>query len=195
MKSTDAAFFNEAIYQAAAQLERSAKPSSRPVIVWLTDNLPNYPTEWHLGRADRGLGGALPRTEEEAIRRLHESGTVVMPLLLKDRLLSWWYGPVPVRDEAEFKREHPDQKDYSPGDAYKYAELSGGFAVALRGKGTAERLAEIVDSLRGRYTFGYHPSEDKPAGTFCRTKVLLAPHGPLRPQEWRVAVRAGYYRR
>ncbi|HEV2448358.1 MAG TPA: VWA domain-containing protein, partial [Candidatus Sulfopaludibacter sp.] len=37
MKSDDAAFFNEAVYQAATQLESSANPSSRRVILWLTD--------------------------------------------------------------------------------------------------------------------------------------------------------------
>ena len=86
MKSDDAAFFNEAMYQVAAELEESAKPSSRHVIVWLTDNLPNYPTSRHLQEQAKGLFGATPHTEAEAIRKLHESGTVVMPLLLKDRL-------------------------------------------------------------------------------------------------------------
>ena len=37
-----------------------------------------------------------------------------------------------------------------------------------------------------------HPDN---AGTFCRVKVELAPGAPLHPQEWRVLVRAGYYRR
>jgi hypothetical protein len=65
----------------------------------------------------------------------------------------------------------------------------------MRGKGVEERLAEVIDSLRGRYTIGYPPTEDKPTGTFCRVKVALAPGAPLLPQEWRVLSRAGYYRR
>jgi VWFA-related protein len=196
MKSYDAAFFNEAVYQAATQLEKSANPSSRRVILWLSDNLPNFRTNRHLQNDDRGLGGAPPHTEEEAIRKLHESGTVVMPLLLKDRLLSWWYDRITRRDEAEFAREHPGGKNYQPGDAHKYAELTGGFAVGIRDKGAEERLAEVIDSLRGRYTIGYRPSGDKPSGTFCRAKVALAPGAPLRrPQEWIVLARAGYYRK
>jgi VWFA-related protein len=195
MKSHDAAFFNEAVYQAAAQLETSANPSSRRIILWLTDNLPNFPTNRHLQNDDKGLGGTLPHTEEDAVRELHVSNTVIMPLLLKDRLLSWWYERIPIRDEAEFVREHPDRNDYSPGDAPTYAELTGGFAVGMRGKRVEERLAEIIDRLRARYTIGYRPIEDKPAGTFCPVKVVLAPSAPLRPQEWRLLVRAGYYRR
>lgn len=199
MKSDDAAFFNEAIYRAAAQFETSANPASRRVILWLTDNLPNLPTNFMLQKHDKGLGGGVPQTEEDAIRRLHASGTVVMPLLLKDRLYIWggriWGGRILARDEADFAREHPGGKHYPPGDAHKYAELTGGFAIEMRGKGVAERLAEIIDSLRGRYTIGYRPTEYKPPGTFCPVKVTLASGSPLRPQEWSVRSRTGYYRR
>ena len=36
MKSNEAAFFNEAVYQAAALFRKSNNPSSRRIIVWLT---------------------------------------------------------------------------------------------------------------------------------------------------------------
>ncbi len=192
--SDDAAFFNEAMYQAAAQLENSANPSGRRVILWLTDNLPNLPTTFMLGKHDRGLGGALPHTEEEAIRKLHGVRAVVMPLLLKDRLY-FWGDRITSRDRRDYAREHPEDQDYPPGDAHKYAEITGGFPSELRRKKVEERLAEIIDSLRARYTIGYRPIEDKPAGGFCRVQVRLAPGAPLRRQEWRVLVRAGYYRR
>ena len=188
LRSNDAAFFNEAVYQAAAQLEKSANPSSRRVILWFTDNLPNVPADFNLKDHDGGLGGAPPHTEVEAFRKLHESGTAVMPLLLKDRVAALWA-------ELVIASESPYRKKYPPGDAYKYAELTGGFAAGMRGKGVETRLAEVIDSLRGRYTIGYHPSETKPPGTFCRVKVMLAPGAPVRPQEWRVLTRAGYYRK
>lgn len=194
MTSDDAAFFNEAMYQTAAQLENSANPSGRRVILWLTDNLPNLPTNFMLEKHDRSLGGALPHTEEEGIRKLHEVRAVVTPLLLKDRL--YFRGDqILSRDRRDYAREHPEDRDYPPGDAYKYAEITGGFPFQLRGKKVEERLAEIIDSLRARYTLGYRPGEEKPAETFCRVKVELAPTAPLRPQEWRVLARAGYYRR
>lgn len=188
MKSDDAAFFNEAVYQAAARLEESANPQSRRVILWLTDNLPNVPMGANLQQHDKGLAGRPPHTEEEAIRRLHESGTVVTPLLLKDRVGAMWA-------EMVMALERPYRKRYPPGDAYKYAELTGGFAASMRGKGVDERLAEVIDGLRDRYTIGYRPAEDKPVGTFCRVKVALSADAPLRPQEWRVLARAGYYRK
>jgi len=188
LESDDAAFFNEAVYQAATQLEISANPSSRRVILWLTDNLSNAPGGFNLQHHAEGLGGVPPHTEPEAIRKLHESGTVVMPLLLKDRLGAIWA-------ELWITGEGADRKKYPPGDAHKYAELTGGFAAAMRGKAVDERLAEVIDSLRNRYTIGYRPKEEKPPGTFCQVKVALAPGAPLRPKEWRVLSRAGYYRK
>lgn len=194
MKSEDAAFFNEAVYQAAAELQRSANPSSRRVILWLTDNLPNFPTKDNLRLHDKGLDGATPHAEEEAMRTLHESGTVVMPLLLKDYFY-FWGARIFEHEEIDFAHENPGRRNYSPGDAHKYAELTGGFAMEMRGKKVEDRLAEAIDNLRGRYTIGYRPAEDKAAGTFCRVKVTLAPEAPLRPREWKVLARAGYYRR
>jgi VWFA-related protein len=188
MKSGDAAFFNEAVYQAATQVENSANASSRRVVLWLTDNLPNVPVSFNLPKDPDTLGGRPPHTEEEAIRKLHESGTVVMPLLLKDRLGAVFF-------EAVMAFERAYRNKYPPGDAHTYAELTGGFAAGMRGKGVDERLAEVIDSLRARYTIGYRPTEDKPAGTFCRVRVTLAPGAPLRPAKWSVLTRAGYYRR
>lgn len=114
--------------------------------------------------------------------------------MFKDRLY-FWGGLMLSRDRRDYAREHPEDEDYPPGDARKYAEITGGFPFQLRDKKVEERLAEIIDSLRARYTIGYRPAEEKPAGTFCRVKVELAPDAPLRPLEWRVLARAGYYRR
>src|SRR5579859_4150630 len=36
-KADEAAFFNEAVYQASMQLRQAANPSSRRVVIWLTD--------------------------------------------------------------------------------------------------------------------------------------------------------------
>ena len=52
MESEEAAFFNEGIFQAAEQLTKGKNPSSRRVIIWLTDDVPNLPSErdvppWH----------------------------------------------------------------------------------------------------------------------------------------------------
>ena len=178
------AYFNEAIWEASEMLRTSGNPSGRRVVVWLTDNLPNVATR----RTDRSNGESWTiHTEDEAIRTLHESGAVVGPLLLRSAMALAWAGPI-MAFEAPFRHSHP------PGDAHKYAELTGGDAISLGGKSVDERLAELIDNLRSRYTIGYRPSEEKPAGTFCRIRVSLNPDGALRPKEWKILARAGFYR-
>ena len=188
MKSSDAAFFNEAMYHAALELESAPNPSARRVILWLTDNIPNVPNDTNRRHSAKGLGGEGPHTEQEALRKLHESGSVVMPMLLKDRAVAFLMETVALM-------ESPYRSKFPPGDAHKYAELTGGFAAGMRGRDVEDRLAQDIDDLRARYTIGYRPANDKPPGTFCHVKVSLAPDAPLHPQEWRVLARDGYYRK
>ncbi len=173
------AHFNEAMYQAAMQLGQSSSPSNRRVVIWLTDNFPNVPF--------RTVGNAA-HTEKEALRALHEQSVAVAPILMKDLAF------LPMA-EMMSAFEAPWRKSYPPGDAHKYAELTGGVATGLRGKNADERLAELIDELRARYTVGYKPSESKPAGAFCKLRVELAADGALRPREWKVLARQGYYRK
>ena len=179
MKSGEPAHFNEAIYRAAQQLGESSNPLSRRVVIWLTDNLPNVPFR----KSD-----SPPHTENEALRALNEEGVTVVPILMKNRMF------LPMV-ELMMVFEAPWRKAYPPGDAHKYAEATGGIAMGLRGKRVDERLAAVIDDLRSRYTIGYRPSESKLAGTFCKLRVELAPDGALRPREWMVVARQGYYRK
>jgi VWFA-related protein len=171
------AYFNEAVYQAAMQLRRSSNPGARRVIVWLTDNEPNVP--------DR----ARPlHSEIDTLHALNEDGVVVAPILLRDAA---WLPFIAMYRLAEYGAA----KARPPGDAARYAELTGGNTLKLAGKSPAERLGALIDELRARYTIGFSPSADKPAGTFCDLRVELAPETALRPKEWTVFARRGYYRK
>jgi VWFA-related protein len=184
-KQPGGAFFNEAVWEAAEVLRKSGTPSGRRVEVWLTDNLPNVPMQ----RTASSNGEARTvHTESEAIRSLHESGVVVAPLLLRSALAEAWAAPL-LAFEAPFRHSHP------PGDAHNYAELTGGEAISLGHKKAADRLGELFDDLRSRYTIGYRPTDEKPVGTFCKVHVALAPGSSFRPREWTVLARAGYYRK
>ena len=177
MSSEEPAYFNEGVYQAAMQLRQASNPSNRRAIIWLTDNLPNVP--YH---PDHPV-----HTEAEAFRVLHEEGVVVAPILLKDR--AWAVlGLIVEASEASHRKDAP------PGNARTYAELTGGPAVGLRGKEPEERLAQLIDELRARYTIGYRPSDPQPAGTFRHIEVKLAASTSVRPQQWDVLARQGYYR-
>jgi hypothetical protein len=91
--------------------------------------------------------------------------------------------------------ESPWRKSYPPGDAHKYAEATGGEAMELRGKNAGERLGDLIDELRARYTIAYRPSEAKPTGTLCKLRVSLATGSALRAKEWSILARQGYYRK
>ena len=178
MTSDEPAHFNEALYQAAIELRQAGSPANRRVVVWLTDNLPNVPYRKEYPA----------HTEVEAFRALHEEDVVVAPILLKSR---FWavLGPIVRASEASHEKSFP------PGDARKYAELTGGQAVGLRGKQPEGRLAQLIDELRARYTIGYRPSDPQPTGTFRQIRVALISSRTLRPQEWTVLARQGYYRK
>lgn len=159
------------------QLRHAGNASNRRVIIWLTDNLPNVPY-----KPEHPV-----HSEAEAFRALHEEGVVVAPILLKDR--TWAVlGLIVEAAEASHRKEAP------PGNARTYAELTGGQAVGLRGKQPEERLAQLIDELRARYTIGYRPSDPQPAGTFRHIEVKLTASRSLRPKQWNVLVRQGYYR-
>ena len=187
MKSGEAAFFNEAVFQAAHQFDQSHS-ANRRVILWLTDNFPDAPSGFMRSHYGKSLKGIPPHSEAEAIRALHESGTVVTALLLKDPLAMTWA-------EALFAAEAPFRLKSPAGNAHQFAEITGGVSPGLRGSDVEERLADAIDGLRSRYSVGYRPTDSKPAGTFCRIHIALAPGAPLQPQEWKVLVRQGYYRK
>jgi VWFA-related protein len=174
------AYFNEALYQAAAEMRRASSATNRRVVVWLTDNLANVP--YHVRQCP-------VHTEIEAVQALHQEDTVVAPILMKSALWGTVLWPVVMASEA------PWRKSYPPGDAHKYAEVTGGQAVGLRGKNPEERLAQLIDELRARYTVAYRPSEAQAAGSYRKVRVEVAPDGHLRPKEWTVRARQGYYRR
>lgn len=179
MTSDEPAHFNEGVYQAAMQLRQANSVANRRVIIWLTDNIPNVPfrkMDWPV------------HTEIEALRALHEDGVVVAPILMKSAVWA-------MIEPFVVASENSKRKDFPPGDAKKYAELTGGQAVGLRGKQPEERLGQLIDELRARYTIGYRPSEAQPAGAFRKVRVELAPGGALRPKEWKVLAREGYYRK
>ena len=178
MTSDEPAHFNEGVYQAAVELRQAASPSNRRAIIWLTDNYPNVPYRKQF----------QAHTEAEAFRALHEDGVVVAPILMKSVL---WATIWPIVHASEM----PHQKAYPPGDAHKYAELTGGQAVGLRSKRPEERLAQLIDELRARYTIGYRPADSQSPGAFRKAKVELASSGKLRPKEWTVLAREGYYRK
>ena len=170
MTSDEAAFFNEGVFQAATQADKARNPGSRRVIIWLTDNVPNVPHE--------GV-----RTEEDAIRRLFETGTVVSCLLERSAMSNVMTALFTKNPLFAMRRKH-----HPPGDVFKYAEQTGGQVMKSSKEDVASKLADLIDQIRTRYSLGYRPSAEQAAGTFCQIKLTVSPDSIVKAKR-------GYYRR
>jgi VWFA-related protein len=190
MQSGEAAFFNEGVYQAAAHLQKSPNRLSRRVIIWLTDDIPNFPSEEVKARYGRSLGKAKLHTEKEALEELLRTGTVVCTLLERSQI-----------SESEFSLRMSKAAEtmlnsnlYPPGDVYKYAKKTGGQVVESSHSRIDQRLAALIDDIRLRYSIGYHPPGHKPKGKFCPVEVKLSPEAKKAHADAIVEARQGYYR-
>jgi VWFA-related protein len=190
MKSGEAAFFNEGIFQAAAHLAKARSPLSRRVIIWLTDDIPNFPSDEIKARYGRSLGKNKLHSEKEAIEELWRTGTVVCTLLQLSR-----------DSEDEFSRRISKAGEtmlnamlYPPGEVHKYARLTGGHVVESSRKNIDERLATLIDDIRMRYSIGYRPKGQKPRGRYCAIEVKLSPEARKAHMQAVVEARQGYYR-
>lgn len=176
MQSGEEAFFNQAIYQASEQLARARNPQSRRTIIWLTDNVPNIPND-------------SVHSEQDAFHEVLETGATVSVLLERSGASDFFmvtYTKNPVF--APFRHSHP------PGDAYKYASRTGGDVMKSHKEEVATRLAQLIDSIRTRYTLGYYPSTRKDKGTFCQIKVDVTSAAKKREGQLVVRTKTGYYR-
>jgi VWFA-related protein len=186
MESREAAFFNEGIFQAAAQLEKPSGPSSRRVILWLTDDVPNIPSEEVRATLGRSVREGSLHTQKDALVQVLKTGAVVCTLLKKSE----------ISDHEDSNRSSAKMIGsmlYPPGDVYKYAQATGGQVIEASAKKMRARIAQLIDDLRLRYSLSYHPSAEKPKGKFCAIKVKVAPRAKSQGDVL-VEAKQGYYR-
>jgi VWFA-related protein len=187
MESGEAAFFNEGIFQATEQLAKSTNTSSRRVIIWLTDDVPNIPSEGSVPlRYRKSLNGAMPHSQAEAMRHLLQTSTVVCSLVKQSDLS--------LSEESGLMSKPAERMLHPPGEVYKYAAVTGGQVIEFKKKELKEKLALLIDDLRLRYSLGYHPSGQKPKGKYCAIKVKLAPEAKKAIGNAVVEAKQGYYR-
>jgi VWFA-related protein len=176
MESSEPAYFNQGVFQASAQLGKAKNPRSRRTIIWLTDNVPNIPSD-------------LVPTEEDAFRGLFETGTVVSALLERSAFSDFaivTFSRNPMFSVA--RRRHP------PGDVYKYAERTGGEVMKSSKAEVSRKLAQLIDEIRTRYTVGYYPSVKQPKGKFCEIRFQIRAETRKRKGQLLVRAKQGYYR-
>lgn len=170
------AYFNEGIFQAATRAHASSNASNRPVIIWLTDNVPNIPNK-------------SVHSETAALELLHQSGVVVCTLMEKSamsRAMEIGYTKSPIF--LPFRMANP------PGDVHKYAAETGGVVIGANRNEISEKLAGLIDRIRSRYTIGYRPAAQKPDGTLCKIEVKLTREASKRLGDVDIRARRAYQR-
>ncbi|HWZ46058.1 MAG TPA: VWA domain-containing protein [Candidatus Saccharimonadales bacterium] len=189
LESPEAAFFNEGLFQAASQAAQAAN-GRRRIVIWLTDNIPNLPSEELQYKYHKSIPISGLHSEAEALEELFRDGVVVYTLLLRSDI-----------SEREFMHNLNDpmhrlgRRRYPPGDVYRYTEQTGGQVLESWSPSRAgARLADLIDQIRTRYALGYHPPADAATGRFHELKLEIAPEIRLREGKLIVNVRKGYYR-
>jgi Ca-activated chloride channel family protein len=176
MESSEAAFFNQAVFHASEQLSRAKNPRSRRALIWLTDNVPNLPST-----------GVL--TEDDAFHEVFSTGTVVSALLERSAFSNFAMGLFSRNPMfAPARRHNP------PGDVYKYAARTGGDVMKAGKDEVSVKLAQLIDEIRTRYTVGYYPSPKQPKGKFCQIKLQISKDTEKRQGGMLVRTKQGYYR-
>ncbi len=186
MESGEAAFFNEGIFQAAVQSARSKIPSSRRVVLWMTDNVPNIPSEEIRQRYGRSISSNQLHTKNQATAELLKSGSVVYTLLRTSEISD----QMALHTSANIV----SGMLYPPGDVYQYSQLTGGRVIESSAKKMESMLVNWIDEIRTRYTLGYRPPPGKSTGKFCKIEVKLSPDVRKREGRLLVEARHGYYR-
>jgi VWFA-related protein len=177
--NSERAYLNEAVYQAAAQLRKSDNPFGRRVVIVLND----------------ALVANLPRgnihSEKEAFEELFESDSMVCGLVAQSSLSKLM--TVLYVDNPMFL---PMIKALHPGSLQNYAERTGGEVIRATESHVSERMADLLEHLRARYSLGYSPTNTARDGRFRSIKVKLSPEKQAQSGK-KLAVRAkeGYYAR
>lgn len=189
MESREAAFFNEAMFQAAIQAGKGAT-NTRRVIIWLTDNVPNIPSEEVRYQYGRSVPEGSLHTETEAFTKLFKTGAVVFTLLQRSEISEF---------ESMRNLHEPmfmlSRRQYPPGDVYRFTQQTGGEVVESYGrKKVAMKMAELIDQIRTRYALGYHPAADDQSRRFHEIKLQVSPEVRDREGTLIVETKKGYFR-
>ena len=158
-------FIDEAIFQAATALNKSANPDSRRVIVAITDDESNQP-------ADTG------HSEQEATEALFESGSVVCGLIVgpyADRFGNAlkYYPPYFILDRILRKKRERIRRqggNIRP-SITPHSNETGGIVIAANRNEIVRQFAQLIDRLRSRYSFGYVSQNQKRDGAFRKIEL------------------------
>jgi VWFA-related protein len=164
----------EGMAKAATHMRNAGNPTSRRVIIVITDNIA---WEYHFA----GM------TEKELSDQIFESGSMVCGLVVEGAMTS---------TEKIFTRNRSGEDLYRRKMSVDpFANQTGGEIIRASKTEVNSRLALLIDHLRTRYSLGFTPSREKTDGAFHRITLSLSPETRKRMGDVVIRTRQGYYAR
>jgi VWFA-related protein len=161
-----------ALYESALQMDRAANPLSRRVIIAVTDNIAT-------------MHRFTNPTIREVNERLLDRSSVVCGLVV---------GGTNSKTLNIFLRDRKDDFNWKV-KVDDFAEPTGGEVMAADAHDVNQKLAEMINHLRIRYSIGYTPSGASADGSFRRVRLMVADEVQKREGQIVVKTRQGYFAR
>ena len=164
---------HKAIHEAAAQMSTASNPLSRRVIVAVTDNIA---TAYRYGDL----------VEQEVTDRLYDTGSVVCGVVVKTQ------GPRALNIFGRVEKDDPYRRRIN---LEKFVDDTGGEIQFVPVVEVNQKLTELIEHLRTRYSLGYTSSNQNLDGKFRRVKLAVGKEAQKREGDLVVRTRQGYYGR
>lgn len=162
----------EGMSSAARHMGKAGNPTSRRVIIVITDNVA---WEYHFS----GM------TERELSDQIFESGSMVCGLVVEGAMTS---------TEKIFTRDRGGEDRYRRKMTVDpFANQTGGEMIKASKTEVNSRLALLIEHLRTRYSLGFTPPREKTDGNFHRITLSLRPETRKRLGDVVIRTRQGYY--
>ncbi|MGE0132476.1 MAG: VWA domain-containing protein [Blastocatellales bacterium] len=164
----------EGLKFAAIHMNKASNPTSRRVIIAITDNIA---WEYHFS----GL------SEKEVSDRILESGSMVCGLVVEGAM---------TKTEKIFNWERPGNDIYRRRMSVDpFANQTGGEIIKSNKTEVNARLALLIDHLRTRYSLGFSSKKEQADGGFRRVSLALTREAQKRLGDVVVRTKQGYYAR
>jgi VWFA-related protein len=162
-----------ALHEAATQMSTASNPLSRRVVITVTDNIASA---YRFG----------DMAEQDVTDRVYDSGSVVCGVVVKSDTPK----SLTIFDRSE--KNDPFRRRVNLG---KYVDDTGGEIQIVPVIEVNQRLTELIDHLRTRYSIGYTSTNANLDGKFRRVKLALTKDTLKRRNDLVVRTRQGYYGR
>jgi len=164
----------KALHEAALHMNKAGNPTSRRVIVTITDNV-----SWDYYQY--GL------SEQDVTDSIIRSGSMVCGLIVEGSL---------SRAEKIFRRDKDGRDLFRRRMTIdQFANQTGGELMKAPSTEISARLSQLIDHLRTSYSIGFSPGRDQSDGRYRRITISLTPQAKKRLGDVTVRFKQGYYAR